>query len=171
MNRRSTEVVSLLVASIAITLVACGGRAEGAPASEDNRGAATQTPAASRTPRQHRATSEPCVSDREDLPPGACSTDAQCGAGKLCVCNGGYDPETVRAVSRCVTGACRVDADCGPGGFCSPEQPWSNSSAYACHTPDDECLHEGDCAAGLECLFARNAKKWICGSPYQGNQP
>ena len=60
---------------------------------------------------------------------------------------------------------CRVDADCGANGFCSPGQSheWCGT-LYACHTPNDECANDSDCAADTHCDFSTAVKHWLCGN-------
>ena len=67
----------------------------------------------------------------------------------------------------CYPAGCRVDADCGPGGYCSPSPTLGccgGPSGFHCHTPQDSCLNDSDCAdGGLFCLFVQTA--WHCGTP------
>jgi hypothetical protein len=82
-----------------------------------------------------------------------CVTDADCGAGSVCMCG---DP-----VGHCVTASCSSTADC-EGGSCSEyiTLPGCGGAAFACQTPDDECASDADCAENQQCT--RDGEKRIC---------
>jgi hypothetical protein len=69
----------------------------------------------------------------------ACTNDAQCGAGQLCLCG---DPAGI-----CVPAQCQSGADCGPGEECSS---WDMTLGclyyeFRCTTPSDTCGGDLDC--------------------------
>ena len=62
-----------------------------------------------------------------------------------------------------------MDADCGANGFCSPSVDTGCSgglAGYYCHTADDECLDDEECAkdAGpyMVCAYDSTKKHWAC---------
>jgi hypothetical protein len=106
-----------------------------------------------------------------------CFTDADCtvtsDAGevkRMCFC-GGDAPNT------CKGGDCQTDSDCS-GSFCSPTLGscgnYLGTVEYHCHTPQDECTNDSDCAGydsgissfGLPpyCAFASEVGHWKCSS-------
>lgn len=89
----------------------------------------------------------------------ACSTDSDCGATGVCLCDQGCTRNA------CRSGNCRVDADCGSGLYCSP---WSTGcfTGFDCHTSEDECADSSDCPSdGTSCSYDPNVGHWRC----QGN--
>jgi hypothetical protein len=75
----------------------------------------------------------------------ACTVDADCDEGLICVCNetGG----TCSGPSNCLT-----DTDCDEGAFCAPYAPQCDEpTEFACQTPTDECALYSDCPSGLVC--------------------
>jgi hypothetical protein len=80
-----------------------------------------------------------------------CTTDADCGAGSMCYCNG--------YVTECVPATCTSDADCG-GFHCAK----GYDGGFACQTGFDECRSNEDCP-GEECPSCApdaNACAWTC---------
>jgi hypothetical protein len=72
-------------------------------------------------------------------------------------------------INTCKAGNCRVDKDCGGGaGYCSPTLgPCGNYAgvvAYYCHTPQDKCTDDADCAAqgGGDCRLNQVSGAWEC---------
>jgi len=65
-----------------------------------------------------------------------CTTDADCGAGKICQCDS--------TNGTCVEARCKSDADCGSGLVCALSL---SQSFFACQTPNDACLSPLDCGA------------------------
>ena len=108
-----------------------------------------------------------CIYDR-------CSTDDDCKKREEdplstgpCTC--GEKGE----VNACLAGNCRTDADCGSSGFCSPSRDfecgYEGSSGYYCHTRDDQCVNDSDCAIdggkqSAQCRYDPNANRWACAS-------
>jgi len=90
-----------------------------------------------------------------------CFSDDDCGVS-ACICGGDVAP------NHCMGGDCQVDADCGPGGYCSPTfgecGNYSGEIAYYCHTPDDECIDDGDCGDNewSYCAYNPAAGHWAC---------
>jgi hypothetical protein len=141
-------------------------------------GGACQTNADCTSGRNGRCTRignglEQCVYD-------ACYSDAECSAadggaagagggggagGGACACNGGNGGNNV-----CLSGGCRVDGDCGAGGFCSPTLGscghYNTPEAYYCHTADDECVDDQDCATDGSprgyCAYETTVGHWKC---------
>ena len=73
-----------------------------------------------------------------------CVSDDDCAEGTICQC---ADP-----VGQCVPSDCTTDADCN-GLLCASyvDNPGCNFPAFACQTPEDECMSDSDCDAGLRC--------------------
>lgn len=97
----------------------------------------------------------------------ACYTDSECGGG-VCACNGAS-----RATNHvCLAGGCRTDSDCGSTGYCSPTLGscghYGKAEAYYCHTSEDECVDDEDCAgAGTTgqtgyCAYQKTVGHWKC---------
>lgn len=101
-----------------------------------------------------------CVCDQ-------CMVDGDCGATGVCACDGqtfGW-PHTRRG-NVCIPSNCRVDADCGPSGFCSPTTDlgcgaFYGVAGYYCHTVNDQCTNDTDCAAGT-CRYSPQVGYWVC---------
>jgi hypothetical protein len=120
-------------------------------------------------PPQHNAIGDYCSYDE-------CSTDADCGAGKVCACGTslgtyGSSGTSMRTGNRCLPANCHVDADCGVGGLCSPTYDttcgaYNGVVGYYCHTPKDECSTDASCSdgggVGAYCAWAPQSGKWIC---------
>lgn len=95
-----------------------------------------------------------------------CRTDAECGSGSVCECEGGFRGDH----NVCLASSCATDADCGPGGFCSPSQgdcgAYLGTIGYFCHTCDDECVNDTDCGDGSEwgsyCMYDQGVGHWRC---------
>lgn len=90
-----------------------------------------------------------------------CTTDAECGAGNACDCNGGGN--------RCVPANCRTDAECGGLG-CSPTQGEGcgnlmGTAGFYCHTKKDDCTDHRDCKKkdvdGM-CVYSPSVSRWTC---------
>lgn len=82
-----------------------------------------------------------------------CTTDADCGAGKICQCG---DP-----VGTCVSATCTSDADCGAGQLCADydASQGCQTTTYACTTPADACFEDADCGAGMLCIVAASGHR------------
>lgn len=81
-----------------------------------------------------------------------CTSDGECGAGKVCQCNG--------TGSSCVQAYCRTDAECTDKLGCSPA-----ADGYRCHTKSDECVDDTDCgvaATRTYCDFDGQKGHWVC---------
>jgi hypothetical protein len=93
-----------------------------------------------------------------------CSGDAACPTGQTCACHGSpYD----NGGNTCVSGNCRVDSDCeGGAGYCSPAYATMGCgglAGYYCHTPQDQCVNDGDCGSGgYVCTYATSSARWTC---------
>ncbi|MGH7285393.1 MAG: hypothetical protein ACRELY_28050, partial [Polyangiaceae bacterium] len=75
-----------------------------------------------------------------------CVTSSDCASDQSCIC-ASDDPSDM---NRCAPSNCRSDADCGSGGYCSPTVSacfGGGVDGIYCHTPDDKCLNDSDCAA------------------------
>ena len=74
-----------------------------------------------------------------------CITNADCGAGSVCLCDD--------AIGRCVSATCSTDAECGSGLLCSDyvTDPGCGGMAFACQLPSDSCAAQSDCNPGLFC--------------------
>lgn len=105
----------------------------------------------------------------------ACSSDGDCGTGKVCVC-GAPEAPYGRAGNTCVQGNCQVDSDCGATGYCSPTEATSCGSrsgvvGYYCHTAEDDCTNDSDCSGASDggptqgpgyCAWQPTVGKWAC---------
>lgn len=102
----------------------------------------------------------------------ACREDAMCTTGGPCACR--LATRGASGANVCLPGNCQIDADCGPGGYCSPTfgscGDYSGVVGYRCHTPQDECVDDEDCAgqdAGFlgqrpYCMFVQEVGRWRC---------
>ena len=92
-----------------------------------------------------------------------CTTDADCGAGKGCMCGDQFPGNAAFKPNQCVAAQCQKDSDCGAGGWCSPSiEPMcasTGTNGYFCHTPNDSCSDDHDCSFG-GCTFT--GSKWEC---------
>lgn len=82
-----------------------------------------------------------------------CETDSDCADGRICLCG---DP-----IGYCVDAACTSDADCDGELRCSDYvvSPGCGGMAFACETPEDECVTDADCSEG-ECSY--DGSKHVC---------
>jgi hypothetical protein len=99
-----------------------------------------------------------------------CFVDSDCpspktGSPALCGCEEGFRSDH----NVCLSGDCRLDADCGDGGYCSPSLGscgnFAKTVGYYCHTKDDECVDDSDCAAEASrgyCAFMPTVGHWKC---------
>jgi len=90
----------------------------------------------------------------------ACETDADCGAGKVCSCEGiqrGPDAPSITA-GRCVDATCSSDADCADGLLCiAPLRPsceLARPYGFHCQTPADRCSGDADCTGSSRFGYA-----------------
>lgn len=92
-----------------------------------------------------------------------CATDADCSPGMVCYCSS-------TQAARCFSvGNCRTDADCGTSAYayCSPSMSWDCGGyrpvdGYHCHTPQDSCMDDSDCAGSDYCNFNEYEGRWKC---------
>lgn len=91
-----------------------------------------------------------------------CFSDDDCTGP--CICG-----NTDTAPNSCTAGGCQIDADCGPLSWCSPTfgdcGDFGGVVAYECHTAEDECTDDVDCAdegPGAYCRFSDEASHWVC---------
>jgi len=108
--------------------------------------------------------------------PPACSYDGCFGdsdcSNALCVCRESIASSDANRCESPSGGNCRLDSDCGPSGFCSPSLFGCLGSdtcgyGYYCHTPQDACVDDQDCASGREraCGYDLLEKRWECKQP------
>ena len=98
-----------------------------------------------------------------------CINDAECGAGKVCVC-GGVVENHFNPWSKCAAAACASDASCASGqcgvvfvaGACG-----YGTQALACRTAADSCRLNADCVTpGTLCsLDSVTPSSWQCIAP------
>jgi len=97
-----------------------------------------------------------------------CFTDGDCNAAHaVCECAGSGASDNHVCLR---TGNCSLDSDCGPAAYCSPSLGdcghLTGTRGYYCHTPDDECVDDADCArdgsTGGYCALSTNARHWKC---------
>jgi hypothetical protein len=75
---------------------------------------------------------------------GGCFSDADCDAGRVCLCGDNQG-------GTCVAASCRSDADRRVGFLCtssSNKNPCSPRDSFTCQTPADECGGDDDCLSG-----------------------
>jgi hypothetical protein len=93
----------------------------------------------------------------------ACISDQQCGAGKLCMCNAGFDGRNV-----CIPSNCHDDTDCAAGAKCAlsssgvGDNPTFDVSSHYCKTGDDKCADDKACDKGEVCAFDPKRSRWQC---------
>jgi hypothetical protein len=103
----------------------------------------------------------------------SCVGDSDCPGGQTCACHG--SPDLYGSGNRCVPGNCRVDTDCGTGRYCSPSPalPCAGGGlsyclglGYYCHTPQDQCVGDSDCArtgsTQFGCVYSAADGRWEC---------
>ena len=96
-----------------------------------------------------------------------CASDSECTGGAVCACR--VNSRGARGANVCLAANCRTDSDCGAQGFCSPTLDfgcgaYTGLTGYYCHTPQDECIDDGDCAG-------RDAGPFGGGMPFCGYSP
>jgi hypothetical protein len=96
-----------------------------------------------------------------------CLSDADCGAGKVCVCGADAGGGNAIHTNSCVAANCRTDSDCGAGEYCSPSRGYCGGvDGYYCHTGADTCIDStSDCACGGNaCVYAPTVGHFVCGT-------
>ncbi len=95
-----------------------------------------------------------------------CETDADCGAGEVCLC-GGALPDGW-GYAQCVPSSCATNDDCSSGG-CRVDGwfPFQNCDPVfdgSCMRAADECVTDDDCGAPgeLYCGFNSSQDAWTC---------
>ncbi len=100
--------------------------------------------------------------------PYACLVDGDCGDGGVCSCSGSTFGWSHTTANSCVAGNCRTDADCAPGAYCSPSYgtfgPFYGIQGYYCHTCEDVCTDNSDCATCGGCILDPSVGHWVCGT-------
>jgi hypothetical protein len=86
-----------------------------------------------------------------------CTQDSECAPGSVCLCG---DP-----IGKCVSAKCSVDADC-PGGLCASyvAMPGCDRPAFACLSPDDQCISNADCPEPQRCTLNTQSFR-VCQAP------
>ncbi|GEM_PF-4795380 len=98
-----------------------------------------------------------------------CFNDDDCN-GSVCACE---SPNSSTVGNHCLAGNCTIDSDCPDTGFCSPTfggcGNYSGDVAYFCHTQEDECIDDSDCAdfqgpgnGTPYCKFSAETNNWVC---------
>ncbi len=84
-----------------------------------------------------------------------CVVDADCGAGKVCVCGS--------LVGQCAPALCATDADCA-GRLCGDyvSSPGCGGMAFACQTEADECAAGSDCTEHPYCTLDASRGSRVC---------
>lgn len=101
-----------------------------------------------------------------------CAADHDCGGNSVCGCR---NAARTGGPNVCFNGNCRTDADCN-GTFCSPsaidvspdtcQGVKPGSFGYFCHTANDECTNDSDCAKpGDSCVLDADVAHWKCVHP------
>jgi len=86
-----------------------------------------------------------------------CGHDGYCSPSLPCYGCGGYCPS--------YTGPCPADSgdECSAGPcICSTGPNLCPTLGYYCHTPDDSCVNDSDCAGGTQCLYNVVKQAWAC---------
>ncbi len=96
-----------------------------------------------------------------------CYDDGHCA--NVCDCRGSPIHSSPSAPNTCLpTGNCLLDIDCSDAGvaYCSPSLTYGCSSrgwvGYFCHTSQDECTNDSDCATGNHCSYEWSVLHWTC---------
>lgn len=120
----------------------------------------------------HRAAASACTaSSGNSNGPDECLVDGDCADGGVCSCAGNTFEYAHATRNLCVAAGCHVDSDCDNGELCSPSVgdsgPFYGIQLYACHTSEDTCGSDSDCAVqnGVQgyCQFAPPVGHWQCG--------
>jgi hypothetical protein len=94
-----------------------------------------------------------------------CAGDAECGAGKVCVCGGAVpadQPWSFCAKAACATGADCASHECGVSSFANG---CSTDVELACRAATDMCRVDAQCPMpGKKCVLAE-APVWTCSGP------
>lgn len=86
-----------------------------------------------------------------------CAGDADCAAGKLCLCGAGGSER-----NSCSDANCHDDADCG-GKTCAPS--WGGvkgTPGRYCHVRGDACTTASDCSGDETCNYVAASSRWEC---------
>ncbi len=88
-----------------------------------------------------------------------CIADTDCDAGTICLCG---DP-----IGYCVQATCTTDADCQPGFHCAmyDPSPGCPSQAFACQTPEDQCIGYMECGEATCTLDQLDGQTRVCSPP------
>jgi hypothetical protein len=99
-----------------------------------------------------------------------CVSDDDCGARPAtCLCQGQWHVYAGASPGNaCRSGNCRDDSDC-LGTLCSPSvsfgASFSGYAGYYCHTAQDQCHCDADCASPLpSCAYNPEIAAWACAS-------
>jgi len=108
-----------------------------------------------------------------------CATDQDCPSGDVCNCKGNPFGWAVSAGNSCLPANCRSDGDCGPGGWCAPTVssgcgPFYGVQGYYCHTCNDACIEDNDCAqlprgasfTAPYCAYDTTVGQWVCSNGF-----
>ena len=166
-----------LIVAIALAVVACKSPPKRIPS--NHRG--NEIGACDPNPSAGTAKGEPDV-------PGGCRADTECTEGRNGRCNRRGDPhsgyQNVCSYDQCLSDAecpdkavctcgnnsgsycrastCRRDADCSDG-VCSPSFGCRGFlEGYHCHTSDDTCVDNQDCASPTQCVYRAEVGHWAC---------
>lgn len=87
-----------------------------------------------------------------------CTKDSECADGSICLCG---DP-----VGTCVPAKCSADSEC-PDGLCASyvATPGCDRPAFACQSPDDQCVSNDDCPAMQRCTLNLQGGYRVCQAP------
>jgi hypothetical protein len=93
-----------------------------------------------------------------------CANDAECGAGKVCVCGGVAEG---LPIAFCASAGCTSSKDCASGecGLSVYPNGCGTDVELACHNPGDACHSDGDCSAkpGQKCVLDSSpTAPWAC---------
>jgi hypothetical protein len=93
-----------------------------------------------------------------------CADDAECGAGKTCVCAGAAAPDL--GIAFCATAACASGSDCASGecGLSVYPNGCFTDVELACRAAGDACRTDGDCSQnpGSKCVLDGPSASWAC---------
>ena len=94
----------------------------------------------------------------------SCATNADCGAGKVCVCSGTLFIDESWSV--CASAGCETGDDCASGecGVTTWSDGCGRKIEIGCRTASDTCHVDADCAEGA-CRPAGDGSGWHCISP------
>jgi hypothetical protein len=95
-----------------------------------------------------------------------CRASNECAEGTACVCRS-LDRTALNSYqnfSRCLPSTCRGQADCSQGACAVSRDACLVPDGLHCHTPNDECQANAECAEGQICSYLPAERRFRCRS-------